>query len=320
MDVLHCMKVFVGVAHRSSFAATARDLRMSTAAVSKHVAFLEARVGARLLERTTRQVGLTEAGRVYLEHCQECLQAVDDADASVGELSKQAKGHLRVAAPVDFASQLAPVVARYMGANPQVSVELQFSNRPVDLIEESIDVAVRVAPTLDGRFVARPLAHTRVSILASPRYLGKHGTPRAPEDLEQHRGLVFLEPRPRDEWTLEHDGRSVRVRLKGMLTTNSGAALSQAAAGGAGLVVAPSFVTRDDYDAGRLVQVLPEWNVLPKLIVFAVYPHRRFMAPKVRTFVDALRADLGDGTRDPWWRPTRATRGTMRNSTARRRR
>jgi DNA-binding transcriptional LysR family regulator len=300
------MKVFAKVAHRSGFAAAARDLRMSTAAVSKHVAFLESRVGARLLERTTRKVRLTEAGRVYLEHINECLQTIEDADASVGELAKQARGHLRVSAPVDLVSQLAPIVARYLNANSQISIELQFSNRPVDLIEESIDVAIRVAPALDGRFVALPIARTQVAVFASPDYLRKYGVPRTPEELDGHRGLVFLEPRPRDEWTLVRGGRSVRVKLKGMLTTNSGAALAQAAAHGAGLVVAPSFVTQGEHATGRITRVLPEWRVLPELMVFAVYPHRRFLAPKVRTFVEALRMAFGDSARDPWWsdRPT----------------
>jgi DNA-binding transcriptional LysR family regulator len=177
-----------------------------------------------------------------------------------------------------------------------------------------------VAAALEGRFVARPIARTRVAILASPGYLRKHGRPRAPEDLERHRGLIFLEPRPRDEWTLQRGDRSVRVKLKGMLATNSGAALSHAAAEGTGIVVGPSFVTRADYDAGHIVRLLPEWRVLPELTVYAVYPHRRFVAPKVRAFVEALRSHFGDGTRDPWWpddSAKNATRDSTRNPEAR---
>jgi DNA-binding transcriptional LysR family regulator len=301
MDILHCMRVFVRVAQRSGFAATARDMRMSPAAVTKHVAYLEGRVGARLFDRTTRKVGLTEVGRVYLEHCLECLQAIADADASVNELSKEPKGHLRVTAPIDLGNQLSSIIARFMSAHRQVSVELQVSNRPVDLIEEGIDVAIRVAPSLDGSAVARPLALTRVAIFAAPSYLDQHGRPRRPEDLERHRSLIFLEPRPRDEWTLQRGNASVRVKFKGVFATNSGAALSIASSEGAGLVIGPSFVTRDDFDAGKLEQVLPEWKVLPDLYVYAVYPHRRFLAPKVRAFIETLRAAYGDGTKDPWW-------------------
>ena len=304
MDILHCMKVFARVAQRSSFAETARDLRMSPAAVTKHIAYLESRVGARLFDRTTRKVGLTEAGRVYLEHCLECVQAVADADASVSELSKQPKGHLCVTTPIDLGNQISPIVAQFMRAYPQVSVELQLSNRPVNLIEEGIDVAIRVAASLDGSAVARQIALTQVAIFASPAYLDKHGRPRRPEELEQHHGLVFLEPRPRDEWLLRRGETSARIKFKGMFTTNSGAALSIVAAEGVGLVVGPSFVTRADFDAGKLEQVLPEWKVLPDLYVYAMYPHRRFLAPKVRAFIETLRAALGDGTKDPWWPPT----------------
>jgi DNA-binding transcriptional LysR family regulator len=301
MDKLQSMKVFVRVAQRSSFAAAGRDLRMSPAAVTKHVAALEARVGARLLDRTTRKVGLTEAGRIYCERCLECLQAFDDADASISELSKEPRGLLRVAAPVDLGTELAPIIARLMNEHPQIRTELQLSNRPVDLIEEGIDVAVRVAASLDGSYVARPVALARVAAFASPAYLRKFGRPRRPEDLTQHRGLVFLEPRPRDEWVFERDGRSVHVKLEGYMTGNFGTALSTASASGAGLVVAPSFVTRADLAAGRLERVLPEWKVLPELRVYAIYPHRRFLAAKVKVFLEALRATYGDGAHDPWW-------------------
>lgn len=300
MDKLQAMKVFVRVAQRSSFAAAGRDLTMSPAAVTKHVAALEARVGARLFDRTTRAVALTEPGRMYMERCIECLQAFEDADASIGELSKEPKGVLRVAAPVDLGNELAPIVARLMNEHPQIRAELQLSNRPVDLVEEGIDVAVRVAASLDGRYVARPVALTRVGVFASPAYLRAQGHPRTPEELTQHRALVFLEPRPRDEWVFERNERSVRVKFNAFMTSNFGAALSVACAAGAGLLVAPSFVTCTDLAGGRLELVLSDWKVLPELRVYAIYPHRRFLAPKVKAFVEALAAAYGDGTKDPW--------------------
>mgnify|MGYP001236017375 CR=1 FL=1 len=306
MDTLRTMTVFARVAQRAGFAAAARDLRMSPAAVTKHVSALEARVGARLFDRTTRRVGLTEAGRIYLDHCLECLQAVADADASVGDLSREPKGLLRVTAPVDLGNQVAPIVARLANTHPGISVELQLSNRPVDLVEEGIDLAIRVAPALDGRFVARPVALTRVGIYAGRPYLETHGRPRRPKDLEQHRALVFLEPRPRDEWTLERSGSSVRVKLKSAMTSNNGAALAIASAEGAGLFISPSFVTADLVRSGALERVLPEWTVLPSLVVYAVYPHRRFLAPKVRSLVEFLRESFGGENHDPWWSDARA--------------
>jgi DNA-binding transcriptional LysR family regulator len=206
-----------------------------------------------------------------------------------------------VTAPVDLGNQLGPIAARFMNAHPAIAIELQLSNRPVDLVEEGVDLAIRVAPALDGRFVARPVALTKVGAYAAPSYLEKHGRPRRPKDLEQHRGLVFLEPRPRDEWTLSRDGSSVRVKLASAMTSNNGAALAIAAAEGAGLAISPSFVTADLVRAGALERILPEWTVLPALVVFAVYPHRRFLAPKVRAFVEFLRASLGGEGHDPWW-------------------
>ncbi len=301
MDILQSMKVFVRVAQRSGFAAAGRDLRMSPATVTKHIAALEARIGARLLDRTTRSVGLTEAGRLYMERCLECLQALEDADACMGGLATRPTGRLRVSAPVDLQSHLPPIVSRFMKAYPDITVDLELSNRPVDLVDEGFDVAIRVAPSLDGRFVARQLAITRMVVCASPSYLREHGCPHRPQDLERHRSIVFVEPRPRTEWTFERGGKQVRVKLSGTLMSNNGSAICAAMIEGVGLAVAPSFLVRADIDAGRIAPVLVDWKVLPDLRLYVAYPHRRFLAPKVRAFVDALRAAHGDGSSDPWW-------------------
>jgi DNA-binding transcriptional LysR family regulator len=282
MDQLQGMKVFVQVAQHASFATAARNLRLSAPAVSKHVASLEARIGTRLFDRTTRRVGLTEAGRVYLERCLECLQSLEEADASVRELANDPTGLLRVTAPIDFGEHLVPVVADVMNANPGVVVDLKLTNRVIDLVEEGVDAAVRVARSLDGQFVARPIARTQLAIFGSPEYLNRRGRPRAPEDLAAHRSLVFAEPRAMDELLLAKGRREVRVHR------------------GVGLAVQPSFVAGRDLAAETIEHVLPEWT-LPELRVFVIYPHRRFLSPKVRVFVEALRAAFGDGARDPWW-------------------
>src|SRR5262245_25770283 len=200
------MKVCVRVAQRTGFAAAARDLKMSPAAVTKHVAALESRVRARLFERTTRNVRLTEAGRAYLERCLEALQAFDDAEASMSQLGDRPAGLLRVTAPVDLSGSIMSSVSRFMKAHPDVVMDLQLSNRPVDLVDERFDVALRIAPSLTGQYVVRPLAVTNIAILGSPDYLRRHGRPGRPEDLAKHRTMVFTEPRPRDEWTFQRDG------------------------------------------------------------------------------------------------------------------
>lgn len=293
------MKVFVQVAQRASFAAAARKLRISTASASKRVAALEARVGARLFDRTTRRVGLTEAGRVYLERCLECLHALEDADASVSELTKTAKGSMRVTAPIDFGEHLMPVLADVMNAHPNLLVDVRLTNRVVDMVEEGVDVGVRVAGSLDGHYVARPLARTRLGVFASPAYLAKCGRPERPEHLERHKNVVFTEPRPRDELVFTRDGQEVRVKVQPTLTGNHAAALQIAVHKGVGLAMMPSFVVARDLAAGLVEPVLTDWS-LPTLHVFAVYPHRRFLSSKVKVVVEALREAFGDGSRDPW--------------------
>jgi len=299
MDQLQSMRVFTRVAHHLGFAAAARELGLSPGAVTKHVNALEAHVGARLFDRTTRSVGLTEAGRMYLERCLECLLSIDDADASVGELTRGPKGNLRVTAPIDFGEPLQPVIAALLAANDELTVDLRLSNRVVDMVEEGIDVGVRVAPSLDGRYVARPVAQTRIGLYASPDYLDRRGRPRRPADLASHRGLIFVEPRPLDELTLTRGKRSVRVKLPNALCSNNGATLIGAAIGGAGITLAPSFLVWKGVAAGQLEPVLSEWALF-ELRVFAIYPHRRFLSPKVRLFVDLLCATFGDGKTDPW--------------------
>jgi DNA-binding transcriptional LysR family regulator len=311
------MQVFVRVAQHMGFAAAARDLQMSPGAVTKHVNALESRIGTRLLNRTTRRVGLTEAGRVYLERCLECLQALEDADASMSELAKEPAGLLRVTAPFDFRESLLPVLADVMNAHPNIVVDLRLSNRVVDMVEEGIDVGVRVAHSLDGGYVARPLARTHLAIFGAPEYIRKHGRPRSPEDLPSHRSLVFTEPRPMQELVFARGGREVRVRLNAVMMSNDGGALMAALRRAVGLAAVPSFMARGDLEAGRIEPVLLDWS-LPEYRVFAVYPHRRFVSPKVRVFLEALTASFGDGTRDPWWPETLSQTATAKPTTRRR--
>ena len=270
------------------------------ASLPQRATFKCPRIGTRLFDRTTRRVGLTEAGRVYLERCLECLHALDDADASMSELAKAPTGMLRVTAPIDFGESLLPVVTEVMTAQPNIVVDLRLSNRVMDMVEEGIDVGVRIARSLDGQYVARPIARTRLGVFGAPDYFRRYGRPRKPEDRSSHRNLVFTEPRPMQELLFVRGGREVRVKVTGVMMSNNGEALMAAARHAVGLAVAPSFLARNDLEAGRLEPVLLDWS-LPEFSVFAVYPHRRFVSPKVRVFLEALTARFGDGTRDPWW-------------------
>lgn len=301
MDTVDGMRVFVRVAQRAGFAVAARELRISPAAATKQVAALEARVGARLLERTTRRVALTEAGRVYLERCLECLQTFEDAEASVSDLSVAPRGHLRISAPVVLHAQLAAVLAGFVRTYPDVTVDLQLSNRIVDLVDDGFDLAIRAAGTLDGRYVARPLAVLRLGVYASPAYLREHGRPRKPAELARHRALVSVEPRT-DRLVFERGGKQTRVELVAAAMSNSGDVLRDMAVAGVGILPAvPSFLVHAAVEDGRLEPLLREWTLLPRPKLWAVYPHRRFLPAKVRLFVDALRSAFGgDPERDPW--------------------
>jgi DNA-binding transcriptional LysR family regulator len=193
-----------------------------------------------------------------------------------------------------------PVLTAVMKAHANLVIDLRLSNRVTDMVEEGVDVGVRIARSLDARYVARPLARARMAILGSPDYLRCHGSPRRPEDLGAHRHLIFIEPKPMEELVLSREGRVVRVRLEAVMMSNSGEAVMAAARHGVGLAVAPSFLAGRDIQAGSLRQVLPAWS-MPDYRVFAVYPHRRLVAPKVRVLVEALTSAFGDGGRDPWW-------------------
>jgi len=299
MDALQTMRVFARVAQRASFTAAAEDLRISRASVTKHVAAIEERFGVRLLARTTRSVSVTEAGRLYLERCLECLQAYDDSEAAIGGLAAEPKGLLRVAAPFDLNRHLPDLLAQFMLAHPAIELDVRLSNRTLEMVDEGIDVYVRIPDALDGQSIARRVATTRLGVWGAREYFRKHPRPRTPSDLAGHRFALFNEPPVRDEFMFERGKKRTKVRLRPRVVANSGDLLIAAVCSGVAMGVIPSFLLTPERVA-RLEPVLLEWSVGERGI-YAVYPHRRFVPSKVRAFVDFLRTSLGDGSRDPWW-------------------
>ncbi len=296
------MRVFARVAQRASFAAAAEDLRMSRASITKHVAASEDRLGVRLLDRTTRSVSVTEAGRVYLERCLECLQAYDDSEAAIAGLTAKPKGVLRVAAAFDFSRHLPALITEFMKAQPTIELDLRFSNRTLDMVDEGIDVYLRITNSIDADLIARPLAITTVGLFGARSYFRKHRRPRTLADLTHHRFALFNEPPVLDEWTFERRGKRTKVRLRPAVVANSGEMVTAAVCSGVALAVLPSFLLPREH-ADLIEPVMLEWS-LGQRGIYAVYPHRRFVPSKVRVFVDFLRAALGDGRRDPWWPPS----------------
>lgn len=312
MDTLTSMRAFVRVVDLSGFAAAARSLGMSPAMVTKHVAHLERRLRVSLLTRTTRRVSPTEAGARYHARCVEVLRAVDEADGVAGRQAEAPSGTLRVTAPSELGDRhVAPLVAPLLASWPELSIDLRFTNRVIDLVEEGIDVAIRVAPRLDTALAGRQLATSRMLPVASPDYLRRHGTPKRPQDLRRHVALRFALGSYRS-WPFVRGGVTVAVEPEVRLESISSEALRRAACDGAGIALLPTFVAGDDLAAGTLVPLLTDWHA-GVLGVHAVYPQRRYHPARLRVFIDALLARLGsDPLADPFWNAPRLNRGRAR--------
>ncbi len=301
MDTLTSMRAFLRVVQAQGFARAAKRIGISPAMVTKHVNALEKRLGVRLLNRTTRQVSLTEAGAAYYEHCARILADIEATEAALGDAAQAPKGTLRITAGVALGEELSPLLVDFMRREPDVAPEVVLENRFVDLVEERFDVAVRGALKLpESSLVVRPLACTTVLLCASPEYLARHGTPAAPEELAHHRFLPLLHPLLRNELVMRRGSERRVVQLAPAMRSNSERVLRDACVGGAGVFLASTISLWRELAGGRLVHLLPEWRIA-EVGIYAMYPHRRHLPAKVRTFVDYLAAALGgDAGRDPW--------------------
>ncbi|MFC4273690.1 LysR family transcriptional regulator [Achromobacter aloeverae] len=290
MDTHSAMRTFAKVVELGSFAAAAAKLDQARSAVTRQVAFLEQHYGVRLLNRTTRKLGLTDAGQAFYDRIRPILADLDDLEQALQAEDRRPSGRLRVAAPVSFGVRhLGPTIADYIAAYPDVFIDLDLNDRVVDLVEEGYDVAVRIGTLPDSTLVARPLAPQALKVCASPAYLAAHGEPLHPEDLKRHRCLQYAYSRNGNEWRFEKDGQTHAVRVPTSLRANNGDILRTAAVAGHGIVLQPGFLVDADIDAGLLVPLLRDYTHAP-ITMYAVYPHRRYLAAKVRTFVAFLEA------------------------------
>jgi DNA-binding transcriptional LysR family regulator len=282
------LEAFVAVVDAGSFVQGAEALRTSRAAVSKHVQDLERRLGARLLNRTTRRQSLTDAGRRYFERAREILEALADADAAIASSAPHASGTLRVAAPLTFGVlHLAPLWGEFMARYPDVRLDIQLSDRVVDLVDEGFDVAVRIARLPDSSLVSRRLATARMIMCASPAYLHLHGVPGTLAEVAQRPVLAYDYLASGDTWTFERSGATHRVTTRPVMRANNGDTCRAAALAGCGIVLQPSFLVAGDLARGDLVEVLPEYRGV-ELGLYAVYPSRTLLSAKVRALVDFL--------------------------------
>jgi DNA-binding transcriptional LysR family regulator len=284
------MAVFAKVVESSSFAAAARHFAMSPAMVSKHIHTLEERLGVRLLNRTTRRVSATEVGQNYYERCLRILNELEDAERAAGDLEAAPRGLLRVTSSVSFgAHQLAPAIADYLVAYPNVSIDLSLHDNYVDLLEERIDLAIRLGQLSDSSLIAKKLYAVEMVLCASPGYLAANGTPQTPRDLSKHNCLIYTYAAPR-MWTFtDPDGKAEVIRVSGRLSANSGDPLLELALKDTGILLSPDYLVADGLSAGRLIRLLPDYKT-QETPVYAVYPHSHFLPAKTRTFIDFLAA------------------------------
>lgn len=289
MDRFQEMASFVAVVEAGSFVAAAEATSLSKAAVSRHVADLEKRLGARLLHRTTRRLSLTDDGQAFFARAKELLAATEEAEAEISSRSGEASGLLRINAPLSFGVlHLAPLWGRFTREHPKVSLEIDLSDRVVDLVDEGYDLAVRITNLPSSQLVSRQLATTRMVLCASPAYLASHGRPTHPADLARHEVISYTYWSGRDEWSFKDpDGNTAAVRISARLHANNGDTCRAAALAGQGIILQPDFIVGEDLHRGTLVELLPSWHA-GSIGIHAVYPSRKFLPAKTRRMVDLL--------------------------------
>ena len=288
MDRLTSLTAFVRVVDSGGFSAAGRHLNMSTTMVSNHVQSLEDRLGARLLNRTTRKVSLTEIGKAYYDRCTQILADLEQADDVAGAMQSTPRGTLRIYTATHIIPFIAPVVGEFLAAYPDVKVDLTMGERVIDILDEGFDIAVRLTPPPDSSLIVRSLATWRHVLCCSPSYLEKHPRPQQLSELSQHNCVRHALYPFEDGWHFaDRKGAPAVVRVSGNLLTNSGETLRLAALEGAGISLAAGFLVHDDLESGRLIRLLPEYRPV-EMSMNAVYPHRHHLSAKVRTFIDLL--------------------------------
>lgn len=295
MDRFHSMSAFVEVVDRGGFTAAEDKLGLSRAQISKLVMQLEEHLGTRLLNRTTRSISLTEMGRLYYERCKALLVEANEIDSMASEQNSTPRGTLTIGAPSSFGTMhFKNVITEYMKQYPQVQISLQLTDRFVDVVDEGFDVVIRIAELADTSLIARKLATCKLVYCASPPYLKKFGEPKVPQDLALHHCLLYSNVDKPGAWSFHGPAGREDVAVNGPLTADNGDILRAAALSDLGIVFMPTFIVGDDIRAGNLQQILTDYCP-PELTINAVFPSRRYLSAKVRTFIDFAANFFGNG-------------------------
>ncbi len=289
MDRLTALKVFRHVAEASSFAEAGRRLGLSPAAISKNIAELEAHVGARLINRTTRRMALTEEGRIYLDHVTRGLDALAEADQALCPIKTAPSGTLRINAPMTVTlTRLSEAIPEFLSRYPDLKLDLHLDDRRVDVVREGFDLVIRGSDNLeDSSLIARKLAAMPHVLCAAPSYFARHGTPRTPSDLKTLEHVRFSLSGHADTWEFRKDERTERIVVAARYSVSSSLAVRDALRAGFGVSLMPLPYVEDDLRSGRLQSALEDWSTV-ETTLYAVYPSRQHIAPKIRVFLDFL--------------------------------
>jgi len=298
MDRIDAMRAFVSVVIEGSFSNAATTLQLSPQLVSKYVSKLEERLDVRLLHRTTRKVSLTEAGTHYFQHAQQILLSIDEMDSQLGGLQQTPKGTLRINAPVSFALRhMAKLIADFQMQYPLVNVDLQLNDRKVDIVEEGVDIALRIGRLKSSSLIAKYLTPIRLILCASPEYLQENGVPSHPEALKNHRYLHYSYMDIEGKGDVYQWLKAKNTNDLGAFHSNNGDVLTEAAIAGAGLILQPTFIVHEALEKGQLIPVLPDFE--PEQVgLYAVYANRKLLPNKVRCFIDFIEHYYGS---PPYW-------------------
>ena len=300
MDRFQAITAFARVVESGSFARAAERMGVSVSAISRQVADLEGHLGARLLNRTTRRLSLTESGSAYYERCVQLLADLEEADDAVTAASVVPRGTLRLTASTSFGSgYLASAIADFREQHPQLRFDVELSDRAVDLVDEGLDLAVRIGEIGSQALIGRKVGQSQLVCCASPSYVERNPALAAPADLASHRCLTYAYSSIGSQWRFtDAAGIAQEVRVSGPVQANNGAMLAALAVAGVGIILEPDFIVAADVRAGRLVRLLPGYSA-PSMAINVAYPSRRHLSAKVRAFVDFLAARFA---RDPAWR------------------
>lgn len=288
MNKLNNIQVFCRIVELGTFAAVAREMNLSAMMISKYMAQLEESLGVALLNRTTRQVSLTEAGEIYYLRSKQLLDDFSELDEFTSQLGRNVKGTLKISAPIDFGGlYMVPAIDAYRREYPEVKLAMTLHNSHVNLSEGNFDISILVTDSLELGVVARKISETRLCTYASPEYIKKYGQPVHIDELSAHRCLLYMDTPHKDYWIFKNGHEETKIRIEWQFASNNGRALCQAASLGMGITQAPEISVMNYLAQGSLVEVLPEFRI-PSLAIYATYLQRRFLPAKLTTFVDFL--------------------------------